>query len=430
MRTTCRARRFSRPPPGFAREKRRARLTVAELEWFLLRVRQQRRLSASAPVRNSRGAQTNNTRDFAMSTLTATRPVTGNALKELWFTRCPVPTATGLAYKLGWFDDEFAADGIRVDTLQQNRQLGHHHYDHDLPALIREGGALLALAARAQGAPTRLVGLTWIDEWQTILVRPDSGITEPKHLKGKRLALPDYVQSAIDSHSRGSSIARGMSLHGYKGALDFAGLSLDDVQFVEVPSNRANPHLEPLTVSGAGDGVRNLWTGLHYLAEGLVDAVYVKGAAAVDAARAVGAVVGIDLDLLPDRRYRVNNGTPRPITVHQSLIDDHFDVLVRFLERTLKAAEWAADHLDGVHEILQQETRGSIDAVSVAYRDSFHKSLHPSLSEERLQLLEREKNFAWLFGFQEHDFDIAEWADQRPLEAALKLREERRKQGR
>ena len=25
----------------------------------------------------------------------------------IWFTRCPVPTATGLAYKLGWLDEEF-----------------------------------------------------------------------------------------------------------------------------------------------------------------------------------------------------------------------------------------------------------------------------------------------------------------------------------
>lgn len=353
------------------------------------------------------------------------------ALDQLWFTRCPVPTATGLAYKLGWFTEEFAADGIRVDTLQDNRELGRHHYDHQLPALIREGGNLLALAARAQGAPTRLVGLTWIDEWQTILVRPDSGITTPEQLKGKRLALPDYVQSAIDSHSRGSSIARGMSLHGYKGALDYAGLTFNDVHFVEVPSNRDAPSAAPVTVGGGTrDGVANLWSGLQYLADGRVDAVYVKGASAVDAARAVGAVVGIDLDQLPERRFRVNNGTPRPITVHQSLIDDHFDVLVRFLDQTLRAADWAADNLDGVQKILQAETRGSDGAVAAAYRGDFHKTLHPDLSPERLALFEQQKKFMWLHGFQEHDFDLANWIDPRPLEAARQLRAERRKQGR
>ena len=32
------------------------------------------------------------------------------SIDTLWFTRCPVPTATGLAYKLGWLTEEFAAD--------------------------------------------------------------------------------------------------------------------------------------------------------------------------------------------------------------------------------------------------------------------------------------------------------------------------------
>lgn len=363
---------------------------------------------------------------------TAQAPLARSALDQIWFTRCPVPTATGLAYKLGWLGEEFAADGIRVDTLQDNRELGRHHYDHQLPTLIREGGSLLALAARAQGAPTRLVGLTWIDEWQTILVRPDSGISAPEHLKGKRLALPDYIQSAIDSHSRGSSIARGMSLHGYKGALDYAGLTFDDVHLVEVPSNRGAPDAQPVTVGGGGsrEGLTNLWSGLQYLADGLVDAVYVKGASAVDAARAVGAVVGIDLDRLPERRFRVNNGTPRPITVHQSLIDDHFDVLVRFLDQTLRAADWAAENLDGVQRILQAETRGSDGAVAAAYRDDFHQTLHPDLSPERVRLFEQQKKFMWLHGFQEHDFELADWIDPRPLEAARQLRAERRKQGR
>ncbi len=30
----------------------------------------------------------------------------GTALERVWFTRCPVPTATGLAYKLGWLEEE------------------------------------------------------------------------------------------------------------------------------------------------------------------------------------------------------------------------------------------------------------------------------------------------------------------------------------
>jgi ABC-type nitrate/sulfonate/bicarbonate transport system substrate-binding protein len=354
------------------------------------------------------------------ATNTAPRSSTQANPDQIWFTRCPVPTATGLAYKLGWLTEEFAADGIAIGTLQDTRELARHHYDHDLPTLIREGGNVLALAARAQGAPSRLIGLTWIDEWQTILVRPDSGINTPEQLRGRRLALPSYSKNAIAEHARGSSISRAMSLHGYKGALAYAGLTFDDVTFVEVPAGTGNVQ----------HGVQGLWSGLQLLADGLVDAVYVKGASAVDAARTTGAVVGIDLDQLPQRSFRVNNGTPRPITAHIDLIENHFDLVVRFLDQTLRAADWAADNLEGVHAILQSETRAGADGVATAYRGDFHKSLHPDLSAERLALFEQQKKFLWLHGFLEHDFDFAQWVDPRPLAAAHELRAQRRRENR
>ena len=329
-------------------------------------------------------------------------------LKEIWFTRCPVPTATGLAYKLGWLQDEFASDGISVATIQDApKSLARHHYDHEINSLIREGGSLLALAAKAQGARTKLIGLTWIDEWQVILVRPDSGIGKPADLKGLRVALPAYIEHEIPAHVRGSSIARGMSLQGIKGALAHDGLTLDDVNFVEVGSGQ-----------GTNAGLGNLWEGLEYLARGEVDAVYVKGASAVDAAKRYGAVVGIDIDHFTDRRYRVNNGTPRPITVHEDFIENHFDLLVRFLAQTLRAADWAASELEGVHAILKSETRSGDEGVATAYRNGFHKSLQPTLSRELLDLLKIQKNFTLIHGVLDRDFDLDAWVDPRPLDAA------------
>jgi ABC-type nitrate/sulfonate/bicarbonate transport system substrate-binding protein len=341
------------------------------------------------------------------------------ALKQLWFTRCPVPTATGLAYKLGWLTDEFARDGITLSTLQEDAPqspLSRHHYDHELPQLIREGGNMLAIAARAQGAPNRLIGLTWIEERQAIIVRADSGITDARQLKGLKAALPAFSERPIQSHTRGSSIARGMTLHGFKGVLASAGLTLDDIKFVEV---------EDRIRDTSTAGLQGLWSGLKHLVNGTVDAVYVKGAAAVDAARRLGVVVGIDIDKLPEKRFRVNNGTPRPITVHQDLLDNHLDLVVRFLDQTLRAADWAADNLEGVHRVLQGETRGSADAVVNAYRDGFHRSLHPDLSPERLKLFRQQKDFLLLHGFLDADIDLDAWVDARPLAEAYRLREER-----
>jgi len=332
------------------------------------------------------------------------------ALDTLWFTRCPVPTATGLAYKLGWLDDEFKPDGIRVRTLQDaGGELARHHYDHELPTLIREGGNLLAIPAKAQGAPSRLVGRTWIDEWQSILVRPGEAITSPEHLKGKRLALPAFRASDLAENRRGRSIARGMSLAGYKGALASVGLTLDDVRLVEVGRGASD---------NRRDGLGGIWEGLDPLIKGEVDAVYVKGASAADAARRRGAVVGIDLDRLPERRFRVNNGTPRPITVHESLLADHFDLLVRFLYQTLRAAEWAKTNVEGVHKVLQGETRASSQGVEEAYRGGFHLALAPDLSSERVALFRQQKDFQLTYGFLDRDFDYDAWIDDRPLRAA------------
>ncbi|MDH1632522.1 ABC transporter substrate-binding protein [Pseudomonas mosselii] len=335
-------------------------------------------------------------------------------LERLWFTRCPVPTASGIAYKLGWLQDEFAADGLPIDTLQEARQLGHHHYDHQLPGLFREGGNLPALAARAAGAPTRLIGLTWIEEWQTVLVRPDSNIRRPEDLRGKRLALPAW------GADRPGSIARAMSLHGYKGALASAGLGFDDVHLVEVALH------DPLDAGSPQLGLQRLWSGLDPLARGEVDAVYVKGAAAADAARRLGLVVGIDLDALPDPRHRINNGTPRPITVHQRLLDEHFDLVTRFLAQTLRAADWAAGNRDALNAFLEDETRAGSQGVAEAYRGDFHTTLAPDLSPQRLAFLDTQKTFLNLHGFLERDFDLADWVDHRPLQAAHDLLAQRR----
>jgi ABC-type nitrate/sulfonate/bicarbonate transport system substrate-binding protein len=334
-------------------------------------------------------------------------------LREIWFTRCPVPTATGVAHALGWLRDEFAADGIRVATIQEAPpELSRHHYDHEIPTLIREGGSLLALAARAQGAPTRLIGLTWIDEAQAIIVRAGSRIREPRHLEGARVALPAYVECEIPAHVRGSSIARGMSLQGIKGALRLAGLSLDAVEFIEVGSGQ-----QPR----GGPNLGGLWAGLDELAAGNVDAVYVKGASAAEAAQRRGLEVGIDLDQFADRRTRVNNGTPRPITVHASLLESHFDVVVRFLAQTLRAADWASDNLETLYAILKRETRAGDEGVTAAYRDGFHRRLHPDLSAERLELLRIQKTFMWVHGFLDADLDLDAWVDPRPLAAAHQL---------
>jgi ABC-type nitrate/sulfonate/bicarbonate transport system substrate-binding protein len=349
-------------------------------------------------------------------------------IDTLWFTRCAgngrggVPTATGIAYQLGWFHEEFKRDGFRLRTLQDDdaREFRHNHYDHQLPTLIREGGNIFSIPARAQGAKTRLIGLTWIDEGQSILVRQDSDIHSAADLKGKRLALPVYRAEDIAENKRGRSTARHHAIHGYDGALRSAGLTFDDVTLIEVGS----PDNDGAEVRPNGDGA---WFGFQALQDGEVDGFFVKGASAQDAARRHGFRVGVDLDKIPDRRFRVNNGTPRPITVHEYLLEHHHDLVVRFLRQVLRAAEWAKTNLEGVYDQLAKEIGATREGLGAAYKNGFHLALAPDLSHERVELFRRQKALLLRHGVLDRDFDLDAWIDRGPIEEAARTLESSRR---
>jgi len=331
----------------------------------------------------------------------------------IWYTRCPVPTATGIAADLGWLGDEFAADGIEVRSLQDisREEAADYHYTHALAGLFREGGNVPALWAKSRGEPTRLVGLTWIEERQVIHVRADSPIAEPGQLKGARLAIP-FHQIDID-------FWRAMALHGFAGALGLDGLSLADAQLVEVPAGPPQADLDQ-TGRPLGRGSGQWESELAALARGEVDAVYTKGAVAVEAARRYGTRIAIELDAVPDKRSRINNGTPRPITVHQGLLDERPDIVVRFLAVLARAARWAAANPDEVARILAAETGAGAEGVSGAYKHANQfRDLHIDLSPERLDLLAEQELFLRAHGFTGAPVSVSAWAEHAPLHAAL-----------
>jgi ABC-type nitrate/sulfonate/bicarbonate transport system substrate-binding protein len=327
-------------------------------------------------------------------------------MSELWFTRCPVPTATGLAADKGWLAEEFAADGIAVRSLQDGvaPDLAREHFAHGLRSLIREGGNVPALWARSRGADTRLIGLTWIDERQAIVVRADDDLDDPAALAGRRVAVPARPAESID-------FWRAMALAGFAGALRLVARSLDAVTPVDVAP-------DPDT---GGRGAAGFAPEVRAVIEGRADAAYVKGAPGLEAATRAGARIAIDLDTYDDRRARVNNGTPRPITVHQELLDTRPEVVARFVAVLLRAADWAATRPGEVAAVLARETHADAASVAGAYREDYHASLHLGLGDDRLALLEQQKDFLLAQGFLAADVDLAAWTDHTTLHAAREL---------
>ncbi|WP_405493076.1 ABC transporter substrate-binding protein [Nocardia sp. NBC_00511] len=329
----------------------------------------------------------------------------------LWYTRCPVPTASGLAHSLGWLGETATDNGLKFGVLQDaGPELAGFHFSHELSGLIREGGNVPALAARAQGSPTRLIGLTWIDESQAILVGPQSQVTSAAQLAGLRIGIPAWAQD------RARSFPRAMALHGFTSALRLGGLTLADVRVVELEVER-----DPQVRTEIQQRRTSITWGVEELLNGTVDAVYVKGARAQEVAAEHGLRVAIDLDATDTRRLRVNNGTPRPITVHQELLDTRPDVVIGFLAQSLRAADWAAGDLDGVRAVLQRETLSGPEGVVAAYGEDFHRGLHPSLSDERIDLLGVQQQFLYTHGFLAADFDLRSWVAPEPLAQARAL---------
>ncbi|MCU1639815.1 MAG: soxB 2 [Nocardia sp.] len=331
--------------------------------------------------------------------------------ETLWYTRCPVPTASGLANSLGWLGETASAAGLEFGVLQDTGpELAAHHFLHDLSGLVREGGNVPALAARAQGSPTRLIGLTWIDEAQAILVGPDAEVAGPAELAGLRVGIPAWAQD------QARSFPRAMALHGFSSALRLGGLTLADVTAVEVGTER-NPQVR---TQARAEGRITTW-GVEELLRGEVDAIYVKGARAQEVAREHGLRVAVDLDATESKRLRVNNGTPRPITVHADLLESRPEVVIGFLAQSLRAADWAAGNLDAVREVLQRETLSGPEGVVAAYGENFHKDLHPSLSDERVELIGIQQQFLYTHGFLATGFDLESWVAREPLERAREL---------
>lgn len=316
---------------------------------------------------------------------------------ELFYTRCPVPTATGIAAGLGWLEGARSLQDGAVGTA-----LRGEHFTHELTTLIREGGNVPALWAKARGADTRLIGLTWIEERQAIVVRPQDA-TASLTLAGRRIAVPRRPKEQID-------FWRAMALAGFAGALRLEDRTLGAVELVDITS-------EP-----NGRGPDGFAPEVEAVADGRADAAYVKGAPGLEAASRAGLVIGRDLDDVPDPTIRVNNGTPRPITVHAQLLEERPDDVVAFVGTLLRAADWAAENPGEVAGALARETYADESYISGAYRNGFHRSLHLSLSDARLALLERQKDFLYANGFLEADVDVAAWADHTILDAAREQR--------
>ncbi|NVH76683.1 ABC transporter substrate-binding protein [Paraburkholderia sp. JPY432] len=356
-----------------------------------------------------------------MST-TVARAATCDAL---WYTRCPVPTALGIAVHRGWFAEEFGPDGITLNSLQETREpaIYESHFDHSLPSSFRQGGNIPALWARSRGAATRVVGLSWTNEFQAIVTLPGKGIQHPRDLRGRRLGLPRHAIS-ID-------FWRAAALKGFLTALELEGLGHGDAQWIDL-LEPARSNDDARVATGPNDaaprsGTVSPFRGPHEyglevaaLVRGEVDAIFVKGVAGLETVHLINGLVVIDLGAHPDPLVRIGNGTPRTLTVDQALIDERPDLVSRFVSVVVGAGDWATRHPAETVAYIGRETRSSDEWVRYAYGGEVHRHLETNLAQTSIDGLVAFKDFLFEWGFLEHDFDARAWIDPKPITEASK----------
>jgi len=335
----------------------------------------------------------------------------------LWYTRCPVPTASGIAFQRGMFDARFAGTGYAVRNV---KELGaaswDSHFDHRVDSSFREGGGSPPVWARANDAPTRLLGITFMEEVLGIYVRADDAAASMQDLAGRRCALPVWPRLVFNFY-------RFAAEKGFYSALKVHGMREQDVVFVDVVEDD-DPHsiINPAGGRNPQAGRRSYYHAqCEALLAGRVDAIFAKGGESAQLERdAAGRIRRLyDLRAAPQMAERVNNSTPRLLTVSESLVRDHPEAVSDYVGVLLSAGRWAQAHPADAAAAIAAEAGIRREDIARCFEPRFADKLLPQLSDELVRALEVMKIFLLERGYTRRDFDVAAWIDPGPLRRAL-----------
>lgn len=352
-----------------------------------------------------------------MTNKSTSNPAANAAPETIWYSRCPVPTAAGIAIQNNLLDDAFNPDGIVIQSLRhsQDPKIRESHYTHTLENSFRQGGNGPALFARSEDKDTVLLGMHWIPQYQAVLALPGTGITKVEHLKGRKLALPRRVNDHIDYW-------RATALQGYENALRLAGLALSDVELVDLPIEKSYVEHDVAiteTLPPASRTSKLQTREMTALLRGDVDAMFGYSVWGAEVRSQIDAVEVVTLSDLP-MEHQINNGAPETLTVSGGLLREHPELVERYVLQLLSAAEWAKKNKDAARRAMAIETGCAEYWLDKGIGSDFADRLDFSLDEPLLAALEVRKRFLLDHGFLRNDFDLRTWMDPRPLQGALK----------
>ena len=338
---------------------------------------------------------------------------------DVWYTVCPVPSALSISLARDTLAQSFHGTGVTFTSVRthRDRDVREAHYDQRKENLFREGGNIPPLWAKSVGVNLRLLGLTWIEHYASLVALKSSKIRHPSDLRGRRIGLIHRPNDRID-------YARATALRGSLIALRAGGLSRKDVTFVDItldePLVAAPPPAGVLSGSAFSSSGMRKRDGivLRALLEGHVDAVFFTSRDA-DLAELLDAEIVFDAAQALDPVDRVSNATPIAFTVRGELLETRPDVAVGVLAEAIRTARWAARNPGEAGRYIARDSGITEDSVHTRYSAGVTNHLEPSLRPDLLRYLEIQKDFLLEEGFIPNDFSIAAFAAPEILAAAL-----------
>jgi ABC-type nitrate/sulfonate/bicarbonate transport system substrate-binding protein len=344
--------------------------------------------------------------------------------KEVWYTNCPLVSASNIDQELGWTRELYKKMGVKYAYFRSVRENDFYpHYVHNLDNLIRFGGLFPPIEVQADIRRTRLLGMTHVPfEGGAMMVRARDNLYRMKDLKGKKIGLSKSLNTIKNDWWRIQE-QQGIEL-----MLMMNDMTTKDVKIVEFPypddwygdPAMLDPLDNPTELMLKRDHKFDLaWRPLEAsLLNGTVDAIYTQSKVFQHLQEATGKLKAIeDLSRYPDWTLQVAN-IPATITCSDVMAEQHPELAVTFLKGMINVGRWGNENKHAAAAILNRQTF-YLD-VEDTYRGIKDVDLVPNLSAQNLASVEIGKDFMLSHGYMKRDFDVQKWAAPEFLEQAAK----------